>query len=75
MYTIILLGYLGLFENTRLDPYLEAANKLQHYVNAYRDALSNDALAEEQLRVVSMLREELENVLEGLSGTNTLSEA
>ena len=75
MYTIILLGYLGLFENTRLDPYLEAANKLQHYVNAYRDALSNGTLAEEQLRVVSMLREELENVLEGLSGTSALSEA
>ena len=73
MYTIILLGYLGLFENTRLEPYLEAANRIQHYVNAYKDALSNGALAEEQLRVVSMLREELENVLESLSGTRNLS--
>jgi hypothetical protein len=74
MYTIILLGYLGLFENTRLEPYLEAANKLQHYVNAYKDALSNGTLAEEQLRVVSRLREELENVLESLSGTRNLSQ-
>ena len=74
MYTIILLGYLGLFENTRLEPYLEAANRIQHYVNAYKDALSNGALAEEQLRVVSMLREELENVLESLSGTRNLSQ-
>lgn len=73
MYTIILLGYLGLFENTRLEPYLEAANRIQHYVSAYKDALSNGALAEEQLRVVSMLREELENVLESLSGTRNLS--
>jgi hypothetical protein len=73
MYTIILLGYLGLFENTRLEPYLEVANRLQHYVNAYTDALSNGTLAEEQLRVVSMLREELENVLESLSGTRSLS--
>jgi hypothetical protein len=73
MYTIILLGYLGLLENTRLEPYLEAANRLQHYVNAYKDALSNGALAEEQLRVVSMLREELESVLESLSGTRNLS--
>jgi hypothetical protein len=73
MYTIILLGYLGLFENTQLEPYLEAANRIQHYVNAYKDALSNGALAEEQLRVVSMLREELENVLESLSGTRNLS--
>jgi len=75
MYTIILLGYLGMFNSTRLDPYLEAASKLQHYVSAYRDILSNDKLAEEQLRIVSMLREELESSLERLSGTSSLSEA
>jgi hypothetical protein len=75
MYTIILLGYLGMFNNTRLDPYLEAASKLQHYVSAYRDILSNGKLAEEQLRIVSMLREELESSLERLSGTSALSEA
>ena len=74
MYTIILLGYLGMFNSTRLDPYLEAASKLQHYVSAYRDVLSNDKLAEEQLRIVSMLREELESSLERLSGTSALSE-
>ncbi len=73
MYTIILLGYLGLFEDTRLEPYLEAAERLQHYVNAYKDALSNGTVAEEQLRVVSMLRTELENVLQSLSGTRNLS--
>jgi len=75
MYTIILLGYLGMFNSTRLDPYLEAASKLQHYVSAYRGILSNDKLAEEQLRIVSMLREELESSLERLSGTSALSEA
>jgi len=75
MYTIILLGYLGMFNTTRLDPYLEAAGKLQHYVSAYRDILSNDQLAEEQLRIVSMLREELESSLEKLSNTSTLSES
>lgn len=74
MYTIILLGYLGMFNSTRLDLYLEAASKLQHYVSAYRDILSNDKLAEEQMRIVSMLREELESSLERLSGTSALSE-
>jgi len=74
MYTIILLGYLGIFNSTRLDPYLEAASRLQHYVSAYRDILSNDKLAEEQLRIVTMLREELESSLERLSGTSALSE-
>jgi len=75
MYTIILLGYLGIFNNTRLDPYLEAANKLQHFLSAYREILSNDKLAEEHLRIVGMLREELESSLERLSGTRALSEA
>jgi len=75
MYTIILLGYLGMFSSTRLDPYLEAANRVQHYISAYRDLLSNNNLAEEQLRIVNLLREELESSLERLSGTNALSEA
>jgi len=75
MYTIMLLGYLGIFNNTRLDSYLEAATKLQHYVSAYRDILANGKLAEEQLRIVNMLREELEDSLERLSGTSALTEA
>jgi hypothetical protein len=73
MYTILLLGYLGIFNNIRLDPYLEAANKLQDYVRAYKDVLSNSQLAEEQLRIVNMLRKELESSFEQLSGTDALS--
>jgi len=73
VYTILLLGYLGIFEDTRLDPYLEVANKLKDYVNAYQNVLSNDALATEQLRIVNMLREELELSLEKLSNARSLS--
>ena len=73
MYTILLLGYLGIFNNIRLDPYLEAASKLQNYVRAYKDVLSNSQLAEEQLRIVDMLRKELESSFEQLSGTDALS--
>ena len=73
MYTILLLGYLGIFNNIRLDSYLEAASKLQDYVSAYKDILSNNQLAEEQLRIVNMLRKELESSFEQLSGTDALS--
>ena len=73
MYTIILLGYLGIFEDTRLDPYLEVANKLKEYVGAYKDIISNNELATEHLRIVTMLREELENTLEKLSTPRSLS--
>ena len=75
IYTIILLGYLGLFEDTRLDPYLEVANKLREYVGAYKDVLSNNDLAAEHLRIVTMLREELELTLEKLSSSRALSKA
>jgi len=73
MYTIILLGYLGIFEDTRLDPYLEVANKLKEYVGAYKDVISNNELGTEHLRIVTMLREELENTLEKLSTPRSLS--
>jgi hypothetical protein len=73
IYTIILLGYLGIFEDTRLDPYLEVANKLKEYVGAYKDVISNNELATEHLRIVTMLREELETTLERLSTPRTLS--
>ena len=73
IYTILLLGYLGIFSNVRLDSYLEAASKLQDYVSAYKDILSNNQLAGEQLRIVNMLRKELESSFEQLSGTDALS--
>lgn len=73
IYTILLLGYLGIFEDPRLDQYLEAANKLKDYASAYQNVLTNGALAEEHVRIVSMLREELEQSLEKLSSSKSLS--
>lgn len=73
IYTVLLLGYLGLFDDTRLDPYLEVANKLKDYVNAYQNTLSNGSLAAEHLQIVRMLREELEISLKKLSNSRSLS--
>ena len=73
IYTILLLGYLGIFDDTRLDQYLEAAGKLKDYVNAYQNILSNNDLAAENARIISMLREELEVSLERLSSSKSLS--
>ena len=75
LYTILLLGYLGVFDDTRLDPYLEVANKLKEYVSTYKGALSNNDLAAEHLRIVTMLRQELETMLEKLSSSRALSRA
>ncbi len=73
VYTILLLGYLGIFEDTRLDPYLEAANKLQAYMSAYREIPNDTNVRNEHLRIVSMIRKELEDSLERLSKPRSLS--
>ena len=72
IYTILLLGYLGVFEDTRLDPYLEIANKLQTYTKAYRD-IAGKVEVNEHLRIISMLREELETNLEQLFKPKNMS--
>ena len=67
IYTVFLLGYLGVFDTTQLDPYLEVGNKLQRYMNAYREILDDEEVPSEHLRVMNMLREELRVSLDRLS--------
>lgn len=73
IYTVLLLGYLGVFEDTRLDPFLEVANKLRTYMTAYRDIMKAEGIMDEHLRLVKMLRDELEASLEKLSNPKTLA--
>ena len=72
IYTILLLGYLGVFEETRLDPFLEVANRLQTYMSAYKYMMRGEGIMDEHLRLVNMLREELEASLEKLSKPRNL---
>jgi len=67
IYTVLLLGYLGIFESTTLDPYLEISNKLQKYVEAYKNIQDTNGEVNEHLKVIKMIREELETSLKQLS--------
>jgi len=67
IYTVLLLGYLGVFESTTLDPYLEIANKLQEYMDAYKSIPNKSEELNEHLKVIEMIREELETSLKQLS--------
>lgn len=67
IYTVILLGYLGVFESTTLDPYLEIANKLKTYLEAYKNIPNAPAEQSEHIKVIELLREELETSLKQLS--------
>jgi hypothetical protein len=67
IYTVLLLGYLGVFESTTLDPYLEIANKLHEYVEAHQDIPGKKEEIEDHLKVIEIIREELETSLKRLS--------
>ena len=70
IYTILLLGYLGIFESTTLDPYLEIANKLQQYIEAYKNIPNKSGELNEHLKIIEMVREELETSLKQLSSSS-----
>ena len=70
IYTVILLGYIGVFESPTLTPYLEIANKLHSYLEAYKNMLSEENDASEQAKIIALLRKELETSLKQLSGSS-----
>jgi len=74
IYTILLLGYLGVFDSTTLNPYLEISHKLKTYTDMYKDVFRGNKPAEEHLRIIKILNEELESSLSTLSNPSTLSE-
>ena len=67
IYTVLLLGYLGVFESTTLDPYLEIANKLHEYVEAHQDMPGKEEELKDHLKVIEIIRNELEMSLKRLS--------
>ena len=67
IYTVLLLGYLGVFEDTSLDPYLEIANKLRAFIEAYKSMPNKSEELEEHVKLIKMIRTELENSLKTLS--------
>jgi len=67
IYTVLLLGYLGVFESTTLDPYLEIANKLHEYLDAYKDIANKGEELGDHLKVIEMIREQLETSLKQLA--------
>jgi hypothetical protein len=67
IYTVLLLGYLGVFDSTTLDPYLEIANKLHEYVEAHQDVPNREEELKDHLKVIEIIRQELETSLKRLS--------
>ena len=67
IYTIILLGYLGILDTPNLEPYIEIANKIKDYMEAYRNFWQENRKSKETLKVLQMLQNEIKNELFNLS--------
>ncbi len=58
IYTILLLGYVGLFDTPELEPFLEIASRVKAYVEQRK--ASPETITEEELRVTRLISEELQ---------------
>ena len=67
IYTVLLLGYLGVFESTTLDPYIEISNKLKDYLKAYKEMAEETAGFREHREILEIMRKEIEKSLEFLA--------
>jgi len=73
IYTVILLGYLGIFEDPRLNPYIEISNKIKAYSEKYRELWESGKISREQVRMIRTLQEEIEKGLLALSRPRAMS--
>ncbi|MEM2901332.1 MAG: hypothetical protein QXO32_01160 [Candidatus Bathyarchaeia archaeon] len=59
IYTILLLGYLGIFETPQLEPFLEGANRLKSYIENI-SAKGVETLTEDKIALLTeMIEKEL----------------
>ena len=63
IYTITLLGYLGILDSPEIEPYIELANRLHTYTESYRMLLKEGKAKEEKTSMIRTLQREL---IEGL---------
>jgi len=76
IYTVLLLGYLGVLETPRLNRYLEMSNRLESYAKDYQKVwkeIKNGAFDEEKRRSLAVMREELKTALEELALPHAIS--
>jgi|YelNatPaOPRAMG01_1025707.scaffolds.fasta_scaffold52067_3 hypothetical protein len=59
IYTILLLGYVGIFDSSKLDPFIELSQKLDNYIKA----IKKEENYEKYNWIVRILEEELREAL------------
>ena len=72
IYTILLLGYLGVIQSASLTPFQEVAEKLQRYTDAYKTLSEGSEDINVQLRTMNLIREEITLALEQLASSKAV---
>jgi len=78
IYTIFLLGYLGILDSPTLNPFIETSNKLKGYIEIYNNVweeLKKKPVDKNKLESVSLLRKELESSLFDLLSFKIITKA
>ncbi|RJS84316.1 hypothetical protein CW706_04340 [Candidatus Bathyarchaeota archaeon] len=73
IYTVILLGYLGILDTPNLEPYIEIANRIRDYMKAYQAFWKEEIKTKEHLKVLQILQQNLESELSNLSKQRSMS--
>jgi len=68
MYTILLLGYLGIIQSASLAPFQEVSEKLQRYTDACK-ALAQGTDDINRMRTMNLIREEITSTLQQLASS------
>ena len=69
MYTILLLGYLGIVQSISLAPFQEVAEKLQRYTDACKTIAGGTEDIALQMKTMNLIREEITSALQQLSNS------
>lgn len=76
IYTIILLGYLGIFDTPKLAGFLELSDRLKTYADAYREIwvkVQTGQVNEQEINAINKLKNDLKSMLEALAQPLSLS--
>jgi len=65
IYTLILLGYVGLLDSPELTPFLELASRIKAHIDERKSLV--ELGSEEQSKMVDLIAEELEKAIQALA--------
>ena len=73
IYTVFLLGYVGMLDDPSFEPFMETSSQMRSYLDQVRSV--QKPRDEEYARILATLAEELSTAIEHLAGIRRLRDA